>query len=402
MKKVLYVAPLVVGFQDILEGQTESRGLPSFILPLKKIQESYDYQADIVLISNFNENYRINVDWLSENDIVANINNDLSTKNKVFKIYRKLKSSFQLFNILMKATKEKQYEVIYCHGKAAIWGNIVSLIRRVPCAYRLYGTSTYYNDLMKYGKFLGAIKNPIYSLIFKLPKKFLMITDDGSHGDKVYEMMKPKLYDYPVHFLLNGVDHQSINKLDKSLASNKGKYIFHAGRIDQVKRQDRNINILKKTRDNGNDLELYLAGHYDVNSDYYRYLKELIQRLELDKYVHFLGPIKREELKVMSYYSVCTLLMGDIANNGSVFYEVFSTGSIVVGLNDDGLREFIDNQKNGFLVENDDEAADVICEINENKYDNLMQIKNNAIITSKEKLLNWNDRVDLEIRVLFE
>ena len=34
--KILYVTPLVAGFEDILNGKTESRGLPSFIFPLKE------------------------------------------------------------------------------------------------------------------------------------------------------------------------------------------------------------------------------------------------------------------------------------------------------------------------------------------------------------------------------
>ncbi|PXW92008.1 glycosyltransferase involved in cell wall biosynthesis [Streptohalobacillus salinus] len=400
MKKILYVAPLVAGFQDILEGSIESKGLPSFILPLKKLQESKEYTVDIVLVSKFNNEFNIKVDWINKENIVANINNDLSTKNYILKVIRKAKSSFQVINSLLKLTKKNKYEVIYCHGKAAVWGNFISIIRRIPCAYRVYGTVSVYEDLKKYGKLIGSVKHPIYTLIFKLPKKFLMITDDGSQGDKVYELMKPKTHRYPFYFLLNGVDHQSIEEIDSSFILKDVKYLFHAGRIDPIKRQDRNIEILKVLKDKGYDLKLYLSGHFDEESDYYKHLVQLIKKFNLEDRVKFLGPIDRDKLKAYSYYSVCTLLMGDISNTGNVFYEVFSTGSIVVGLDGIGLRKFIENNKNGYLVNDNNDAVFSIEKLLNASNEELNAVRSGAIRESRIKLENWDKRVNKEIDLL--
>lgn len=400
MKKILYIAPLVAGFQDILEGSAESKGLPSFIFPLKKLQESKEYSVEIVLISNFKKDYQINVDWIDKEHIVANINNDLTTSNILHKIIRKVKSSYQLISILLKLTKDNRYEVIYCHGKAAIWGNFVSLFRKIPCAYRVYGTVSVYDDLKKYGKLIGSLKHPIYTLIFKLPKKFLMITDDGSQGDKVYELMKPKFNRYPFFFLLNGVDHQPIEEIDSSFINKDTKYIFHAGRIDPIKRQDRNIEILKALKDKGHDLILYLAGHFEEESDYYKYLIQLIKKFNLEDSVIFLGPIDRDELKAYSYYSLCTLLMGDISNTGNVFYEVFSTGSIVVGLDGVGLRKFIKNNKSGYLIKDNKDAVFVIEKLINASHEQLNIMRDEAVRESKIKLNSWDDRVNKEIELL--
>ncbi len=400
MKKILYVAPLVAGFQDILEGSLESKGLPSFILPLKKLQESKKYRVDIVLVSKFNDEINIKVDWIDKENIVANINNDLSTTNYILKVIRKVKSSFQVINSLLKLTKKNKYEVIYCHGKAAIWGNFISIFRRIPCAYRVYGTVSVYDDLKKYGKLLGSLKHPIYTLIFKLPKKFLMITDDGSQGDKVYELMKPKTHRYPFYFLLNGVDHQSIEEIDSSFILKDTKYIFHAGRIDPIKRQDRNIEILKTLKDKGHDLRLYLAGHFEEESDYYKYLVQLIKKFNLEDRVIFLGPIDRDKLKAYSYYSVCTLLMGDVSNTGNVFYEVFSTGSIVVGLDGVGLRKFIGNNRNGYLVNDNNDAVFVIEKLLNASSEEINVMRDEAIRESRVKLNNWDERVNKEIELL--
>lgn len=400
MKKILYLTPLVVGFQDILEGGLESKGLPSFILPLKKLQESKEYRVEIVLVSKFKNEFNIKVDWIDNENIVANINNDLSTSNIILKVIRKVKSSFQVINSLLKLTKENKYEVIYCHGKAAIWGNIISIFRGIPCAYRVYGTVSVYDDLKKYGKLIGSLKHPLYTLIFKMPKKFLMITDDGTQGDKVYEFMKPKFHSYPFYFLLNGVDHQSIDEIDSSFIPKDTKYIFHAGRIDPIKRQDRNIEILKSLRDRGYDLRLFLAGHYEEESDYYKHLIQLIRNYDLDESVVFLGPINRDKLKAYSYYSLCTLLMGDISNTGNVFYEVFSTGSIVVGLDGVGLRKFINNNIDGYLVNDDSDAVFVIEKLINASSEYLNIIRNNAIRESRIKLNSWEERVNKEIELL--
>ena len=400
MKKILYVAPLVAGFQDILEGSLESKGLPSFILPLKKIQELEGYKVEIVLISNFNKPYNIQVDWISNDNIVGNINNDLATNNIIMKILRKVKSSVQVIRLLLKLTRENKYEVIYCHGKAAVWGNVISIIRKIPCAYRVYGTVWLYDDLQKYGKFITSLKNPIYTMIFKLPKKYLMITDDGSQGDKVYKSMKPKLSKYPFHFLINGVDHQQIDRIDASAIPKDTQYIFHAGRIDQIKRQDRNIKILKELRERGYNIKLFLAGHFDINSEYYKALNEKIQEYNLQEYIYFLGAIEREQLKAYAYYSICTLLMGDVSNTGNVFYEVFSTGGIVVGLDGAGLRIFINNNENGFLVDDNEAAVCTIEKLINADDEYLKSIRYKAIETSKKNLSNWDERVEKEIELL--
>lgn len=402
MKKILYVTPLVVGFQDLLEGGLDSRGLPSFILPLKKMMESQNYEVHIVLISNFREVYNIKVDWFNSDNIVGNINNDLTTNNLFLKLTRKIKSSYQLIKLLLDLSNKNEYDIIYCHGKAAVWGNIIAIIKGIPCAYRLYGVVSYYHDLVKYGKLFGAFLNPIYSIIFKLPKKFLMITDDGTFGDKAYQIMKPRMYNYEFFFLVNGVDHQNIDDLTTKMIPTINPYIFHAARIDQLKRQDRNILVLEKLVHRGYEVDLLFAGHYDEEGDYYKYLKSIIQEKGLSDHVHFLGPVNRDEMKAISYNAVCTLLMGDVANNGNVFYEVFSTGSIVVGIDDEGLRRYITNSVNGFLIKDEEEAASIIEKLMTIDNDDLNSIKNRAITTAKQKLLSWDERVNIEIQELFD
>lgn len=402
MKKILYVTPLVAGFRDILEGELESKGLPSFMLPLEYIQKSNKYHVEIVLISNFSNSYNINVEWISKDNIIANINNDLTTNNLVFKIYRKVKSTIELIKVLLEVTKKNNYEIIYCHGKAAIIGNVISIIKKIPCAYRLYGTVSYYNDLNKFGKFMGALKNPIYSLIFKLPKKYLMITDDGSQGDKVYEIMKPRFTKYDFYFLLNGVDFESIEtiNLKPDLIELKERYIFHAGRVDPIKRQDRNIEILERIHKKGYKLHLCFAGHYNESDTYYKYLQKIINEKHLKDYVHFLGPIKRYQLKKLSYDAICTLLMGDVANNGNVFYEIYSTGGVVVGLDGEGLKQFIDNKKSGFLVSDNEEAEKVIIKLLDYNKNEINLLKINAQKSARQKLMSWKERIDFEVKLL--
>ena len=210
--KILYVATLVRGFEDLLRGELEAKGLPTFILPLKHMLE-HGHSVDMILISNYTQPINIKVDWIRNENIIANINNDLTVSNKWKKKINIVKTILDEWRTIHLALKRNHYNFVYCHGTAAVLGNLVANIMGIPCGYRLYGTVHLYNDILNIGSFKAAIKNLSYYLIFKMKKEFLLITDDGSNGNIVYQYWKPRRKTYPFYFWRNGVDIESITEL---------------------------------------------------------------------------------------------------------------------------------------------------------------------------------------------
>ncbi len=396
--KILYVATLVRGFEDLLRGELEAKGLPTFILPLKHMLE-HGHSVDMILISNYTQPINIKVDWIRNENIIANINNDLTVSNKWKKKINIVKTILDEWRTIHLALKRNHYNFVYCHGTAAVLGNLVANIMGIPCGYRLYGTVHLYNDILNIGSFKAAIKNLSYYLIFKMKKEFLLITDDGSNGNIVYQYWKPRRKTYPFYFWRNGVDIESITELENEGAVPQEPYLFTAGRIDKLKRQDKIIEMLYLLHKKQINIHLYLAGHVE-DKMYIEKVKNLVKTYGLEPYVHFMGAIPRRYMKKMAYYSKATVLWSDIANNGNVFYEVFSTGALIVAINDGSLDPFVTRDKNIFFADSIEEAVEDIQKLLNISQTERCKMQNSAISQSIKAIPSWEKRIYKEIKLL--
>lgn len=396
---ILYVTPLVRGFEDILKGDKEAKGLPTFILPLKQLIEDGN-DIDIILISNYKEGFNINVDWITEKNIIANINNDLVSGDKISRFFNTIKSFVIGINTVKKSIKNKKYDLIYCHGTAAVIGNIVANWYKVPCAYRLYGTYEAYQDIQKYGKIVAAIKNYKLFLIFKLKKAFMLMTDDGSCGDKVYKIWGRKHEKYPFHFWVNGVDIERGDEIEDVGKIPQCLYLFMAGRVEEGKGQKNGAKILIDLHKKGIKVHLYIAGHID-DIHYVDEIKEILRKEDLLDYIHFMGPISRRYLKKMSYYSLTSILCQKVSNNGSVFYEMFSSGALITAIDSGALSKYSTPNKNIFIVKDIASAVNTILKINDMTKDVKKEMQESAIQEASDLMKSWKVRIDDEVKVIY-
>lgn len=396
--RILYVATLVRGFEDLLRGELDAKGLPTFILPLKYLLE-HDQFVDIILISNYTQPINIKVDWIQNENIIANINNDLTVLNKWKRKINFVKTIFQEWKAIYSALNTKNYDLVYCHGTAAILGNLAANMKGVPCGYRLYGTVHLYRDITKLGSFKAAIKNLTYYFIFKIKKNFLLITNDGSHGDAVYHYWKPRKAAYPLYFWENGVDIEPIENLENEGDVPEEPYLFTAGRIDRLKRQDMIIEMLHLLHKKQINIHLYLAGHVECK-EYREEIENLVKMYGLESYVHFMGAIPRRYMKKMAYYSKAMILWSDIANNGNVFYEVFSTGTLIVAINDGSLDSFVTRNENIFLADNIKEAVEQIQTLINMPQMERNKMQDSAICQAAKTISTWEERISREIKLL--
>lgn len=393
---ILYVTTLWTGFAEVLfDGVVEPKGMPAFLLPLKELVNR-GHNVDFILLHNniSFQNYNIKIDWIKEEQIIGQVywNNNLIMKPiNIINLYKKAD------NII----KNKSYDFIYAHGESATVSRLIAKKYNLPFGQRLYGTFLY-----DYIKKNGLIKAKIFHFLeydaFKSEKDFLLITNDGSNGDRAYKVINKARTPSKFYFWHNGIER--MHEIPREILDteyerlNKEPFLFYVARIDRWKRQDEAIKILKMLNDRGYNFKLYIAGQI-FNQKYYEELKNMIEELKLDRNVIFMGVINKEQINIMSKLSVCAFSLYDMCNLGNVFHEIFSAGGIIISKNDGSLDYFIEHGKNGFLLNDITEAPEYIETIIKDKsYE--MELRFNAKSTSLNKMKTWKERINEEIELI--
>ncbi len=394
--KILYVTPLWTGLKDILfNGFEEARGMPAFIKPLKELI-SRGHEVDLFLIHNFKKypKYNLIIDWLKKEQIVG----ELYWDNILIK---KPSNMLKLYINILQILKVREYNFVYGHGGTAEIARKAAAKLNISFGQRLYGTFLY-DYIEKNSLFKARIVRYLEYNSFKSPKSFLLVTNDGSKGDKAYNLINKNKKPCDFYFWHNGVDRfENIpnEKLMKEYAKlGNEPFLFHVARIDRWKRQDKAIRILKLLKDKNYNLKLYIAGQI-ISETYYEELKRLIDEMQLKDHVVFLNAISRDTINIMSKLAIASLSLNDMCNLGNVFHEMLSAGAVIISNNDGSLDEFIKHGENGFLINDLEEACDYIIKVmNDKEYEK--RIREKAISTSKEKMKSWEERVGDEIELI--
>lgn len=397
--KILYVTGLSAPVRDMLTGKKEHEitHAAQFFHPWYKLVKK-GHHVDFVIASNFNEEINIAVDWFTEENIYANVYDPASELPWYRRIFRRIRRFSKLLYYTNRAVSENKYDFIYCHSYyEGLAGNIIANLRGIPCGMRSMGTMLN-EDFKKYGIYITALKRPIEFIMFKMNKEFFIMTDDGTKGDLVYEQWKPKPEKYDFYFWKTGISIKTIDELNPVLDIPEHDYLFFAARFDNWKRHDRIIKILYNLHQKKKFLHLYFAGGVVYNS-YFDEIKNIVKKYHLEEYVHFLGPINQDDVKNYAYNAIANPLMYDVSNLGNVFFEIFSVGSIVIGLNDGSLNDYIIDKENGFIVDDEEEACVIIEKLLQDK-DKTQRIRENAINYAKQNVLSIDKRFDMEVDLI--
>lgn len=391
--KILYLTPAWHGFREILfNGATEITGLPSFSIPLKKLIES-GHEVDIVLMHTEEKVPALNikVDWLSSENIIDHVHYNLKNHQKLLSIYKYQK---KISGILEK----NDYDFVYAHGTST--AVVRRVVRRKGIAFgqRLYGTFLW-DEIQKKGFLKSLLVHPVEALSFLSPKEFLLITNDGSGGDKVFnkvsKFINPK---YKFYYWINGVN--KITDPRKPTRRIKEPFIFYCARFDDWKRQDKIIEIMSNFKKENIKLDCYFAGPKENNqNNYYSKIVERVSNEGLEDRVHFMGNIDKKEISYMNKNSIASLTLYDVCNLTNVFHEMLSDGALIIAKKDEALNGFLDDEYNGFYVNTTDEATAIIRNIIKNPAE-FNIIKKNALTTSSVKMSNWDLRADKEIGLI--
>ena len=397
--KILYVTGMGVPLKDILSGKRteEVTHSPGFFQPWHRLAMR-GHQVDFVVTSNQNEVAKVNVDWFKCENLKANIYDPAVETNILRRIPRRINRLFRLIYYVNKALREDDYDFVVCWAFfEGFVGNVIANMHGVPCGMRSMGTLLV-PELRKRGPFFTALRYPVEYLSFKLRKSYFLMTDDGTHGDQLYQAWRPSQEKYEYLFWKTGVKFKTIDDISSNFEKPPSDYIFFAARFDSWKRHDLIVEILGKLHARRNPIHLYFAGVIQ-SKVYFEQVMRKVEYLGLSEYVHYLGAIPTDQLRQFSYHAIANLFMYDVSNLGNVFFETYTTGGIVVGKNDGSLDEYIDVGRNGFIVDDTEEAAETIEEILSGVHD-VTAIKDAAIKDSRERCFSMNDRFDAEVALI--
>ena len=387
--KILYVTPLWSGLKPFfLNGNMKATGMPAFYNVFNSFLIDPYVERIFVLL------------FIKKKHEKLNIPSEYSKKIVVYPIY--VNSRFHVYTGILKSiilgirtAKNEKIEFVYGHGPIAFIASIIGYLSKTRHYRRIYGTFLYdkvkknqpifFTDLFEY-------------LSFKLKCNGLIITNDGTHGDKVFHYISNR--NTKLHFLLNGINKKPSFSTLSSLKMDE-KYFTYIARIDEWKRQDLLLEALYITKQKGVSIpHTYLIGPiYDEN--YNIKLTNLIKKFSLNKDVTIMGAIETDKISTLLKKSVISFSLYDYSNLGNVFLEGLSVGALICAIN---IENSLDIFPANIFLNIDSPNPKLISELIVNVLQGNIDIngfRNRAFDYAQKNLLSVKERVDVERDILF-
>lgn len=397
--RILYVAGMGIPLRDILSGKRveEVTHAPGFFQPWYRLVMR-GHQVDFVVTSNFNDYREINVDWFSRSNLKANVYDPAVELPLWRRIPRRLSRLFRLIFHVNRALREQKYDFVICWAFfEGFIGNYLANLHGVPSGMRSMGTLLV-PELRARGPIGTALRHPVEFLSFRLRKNFFLMTDDGTNGDELFRAWRPSRHKYDYMFWKTGVQFKTVNDVTAEIDKPIEPYLFFAARFDPWKRHDLIVEILHNLHERGLRIHLYFAGAIQSQS-YYEQVMRLAEDAGVADHVSYLGAINSDQLRLYAYYALANIFMYDVSNLGNVFFETYTTGGVIIGKNDGSLDEYIDTGRNGFLIDNPQQAADIVERIISGRYD-VAAIRQAAIADSHKRCFSMDERFNAEVALI--
>lgn len=363
--------------------------MPSFLNSLRGLTDA-GHKIDCVVASRtIPAELRIEADWLH------NISFRFVRWN--FRSFHGLLSVLRILRGVYGALKTEQYDFVYGHGSVGALGCIVARLMGVPCGQRLYGVNNLWTRLKRFGNVKTAMASPLVYLAYRNRQSFLLVTDDGSHGDRVWERWGHRKSG-PFYFWRNGVDFPDA-RLDLNLNTDEKCFLFMPARITSWKRQHCALMILRDLHALGwTHVRLCIAGGV-VDKAYWEACRNRILDYDLQGSVDYLGALPNSSLSV--YYNNCLAVLAPyaLASMGNVVIEGLAAGAVVVVQDSDVLDGVIEDNVSGLRIKNTSDAAKRLAALLDD-HTRVQEMRIRAAAAARRSFVPWADRVNREVRLI--
>ena len=196
-----------------------------------------------------------------------------------------------------------------------------------------------------------------------------------------------------VYIVYNGLN----TKQYKSTIPKKNYCLVYVGRLQKYKQVSTLLYAIHQLKNEYPQVRLIIAG----KGTYEQHLKNEVRQLGLNKFVTFKGFVSEQE-KVAIYSQATIALNASLKEGwGLTTIEANACGTIVIGNNVEGLKDSIQNGKNGYLVsaQKPNEFAQKIKEVWD---DPKKQRKMELFALEWAKNFNWDKTGDNLEKLLYQ
>jgi len=239
----------------------------------------------------------------------------------------------------------------------------------------------------------------------------MLMTNDGTKGDLVFNKLCLSKKQYKFYFWFNGVnktiDDSSTSEpqslLNQLNIKPDDRLLLYPARYDPWKRQELAIAILHKLSIYGDhNFKLLFCGHkYDVK--YYNNLIDLVTLYGLKGHVIFSEPFNPPVLHKLMTYSFATLSFYEFSNLGNVMIEASLAGSFIITIRDGSTDFLIENDVTGLALPlTGDYVSSIAHQIIQYSANEVRtkKIRQNLKKRADEFFLTWEQRSHNEIELI--
>jgi len=284
-------------------------------------------------------------------------------------------------------------KVVFGHGAIGAIGGLLSMLTKRKFVQRIYGS--FLIDEINSSEFSLFIRHPLDYLSFKLPSYKTVITNDGTHGDLVFNKLNhdsARLY-----FLLNGV-----NKLDdftKLRSTKETPLITYIARVDKWKRAHLFTDALIRLKmEFGSDFEALIIGPI-INKEYAHDIQGIIDSKGLTEQICIIGAVNSIQAKQYLTDSTLTCSFYQTSNLGNVFLESLTLGVPMLAINCNNSLEAVDVSAYEECTESPSEIA-IKMNLLINDEVKRMKLSDSAKKWSDSNLTSWEERASIELTII--
>jgi glycosyltransferase involved in cell wall biosynthesis len=292
----------------------------------------------------------------------------------------------------------RQNEVVEVVGFGSLAGlsAIIAKLLGIKDFRRLYG-SFLINEIRD-SKTKLFIKHPLEFLCFFLSGKALLITNDGTKGDVVFEKLGDKKL--PFYFPINGVDRNIESTMEKPDFELPTSFLTYIARLDDWKRQHllvEALGILK--RKNVTIPTTYIIGSV-ISQKHLARIENAIINNKIEDKVLIIKGLPAKQVHYMMKHSLISYSLYHTSNLGNVYLEALRLGTPMIALNDtNSLAQFPKN----IFYEILSSEPEIIAAATENLLQNeakRVKIGSDAKTYADCEILNWDERSKLELDII--
>jgi len=386
--KILYFSSLWSGLRPILfEGKTETSGMPAFIEPLKALIEA-GHEVNIVFIHKRPiPSLNRGPEWLRQLNLeFVDRKGDSGSRRPQF-----------LVSVAEPAISRFRPDFVYLQGTTAapLWRMLSK--RGIPCGQRVYGVDDFYRRHRLVPRFALRFLRSNSWAAFNGTKAFVLVTNDGSFGDKVCEKLNPNP-DFEFRFWLNGFTPPEDLVEMPAPARDEPPYLFCPARFAYMQAKERTAESLHCMHRSGYpQMRLKVAGQ-PTSEESRKLFWNAVKRFGLERQVDYLGEIPRDEVRRRCREAIAVLSLYRFSNLSNVALETLSVGGLILAIQDESLGELVTSGEDALLGADVAELSRVFARGLEAH--NLDDLRRGALLTARRKLNSWNERSRREMSLI--